>query len=86
MKAETLKECKNLFYRIIWENDNELKTLSKIAVTTFDIMFERHCKSKNKIERSEMYKWIRETLLKYCIAMYDDDKQFVIKDDGTVVI
>lgn len=86
MKAETINECKNLFYRIIWENDNELKTLSKIAVTTFDIMFEHHCKNKNKKERSEMAKWVRETLLKYCIAMYSDDKKFIIKDDGTVEI
>ena len=85
MKVETLKECKNLFYKIIWENNNELKTLSKIAVTTFDIMFERHCKSRNTTERSEMSKWIRETLLKYCISMYDD-KKFIIKDDGTVEI
>ena len=85
MKAETLKECKHLFYEIVWENNNELKTLSKIAVTTFDMMFERYCKNKNTKERSEMSKWIRETLLKYCISMYDD-KKFVIKDDGTVEI
>ena len=52
----------------------------------FRTMFEYNCESKDIEERSEMSKWIRETLLKYCIAMYDVDKKFVIKDDGTVII
>lgn len=86
MKTETVEKCKQLFYKIVWENNNELKTLSRIAVTSFDLMFEHHCKNKDVEERSEMSKWVRETLLKYCIAMYDDDKKFIIKDDGTVVI
>ena len=85
MKTETVDKCKQLFYKIVWKNNNELKTLSKIAVTTFDTMFKCNCESTDEQERSEMYKWIKETLLKYCIAMYDD-KKFIIKDDGTVEI
>ena len=85
MKAETLKECKNLFYKIVRENDDDLHELSRIAVRMFDTMFECNCESTDEKERSEMSKWIRETLLKYCISMYDD-KKFVIKDDGTVEI
>ena len=85
MKAQTVKKCKQLFYEIIKENDDDLKELSRVAVNMFNTMFECNCKSTDEKERSEMSKWIRETLLKYCIAMYDD-KQFYIKDDGTVVI
>lgn len=86
MKAETVEKCKQLFYKIIRENDDDLQKLSRIAVRMFDTMFEYNCESKDIEERSEMSKWIRDTLLKYCIAMYDDDKKFIIKDDGTVEI
>lgn len=85
MKAETVNKCKHLFYKIVKEHD-DLHELSRIAVRMFDTMFEYNCKSKDIEERSEMSKWIRDTLLKYCIAMYDVDKKFVIKDDGTVII
>lgn len=86
MKAETVEKCKQLFYKIVKENDDDLKKLSRVAVGMFSNMFECNCESKDIEERSEMSKWIRETLLKYCIAMYDDDKQVYIKDDGTLVI
>ena len=86
MKAETVEKCKQLFYKIVKENDDDLHELSRIAVRMFRTMFEYNCESKDIEERSEMSKWIRETLLKYCIAMYDVDKKFVIKDDGTVII
>lgn len=85
MKAETVDKCKKLFYKIIKENDDDLKKLSRIAVRMFDTMFECNCENTDEEERSEISKWIRETLLKYCIAMYDDDKQVYIEDDGTVV-
>ena len=86
MKAEMVDKCKHLFYQIIKENDDDLHELSRIAVRMFRTMFEYNCESKDIEERSEMSKWIREALLKYCIAMYDVDKKFVIKDDGTVII
>ena len=86
MKAEMVEKCKHLFYEIVKENDDDLQRLSRLAVKMFDTMFECNCKSTDEKERSVMSKWVRETLLKYCIAMYDDDKQFYIKDDGTVVI
>ena len=86
MKPKTVEKCKRIFYQIVKENDDDLQELSRIVVKMFDTMFESNCKSTDGKERSEMSKWIRETLLKYCIAMYDDDKQFYIKDDGTVVI
>ena len=85
MKPQTVEKCKRIFYQIVNEND-DLQELSRIAVKMYDIMFECNCESKDEKERSEMSKWIRETLLKYCIAMYSDDKKFYIKDDGTVVI
>ena len=86
MKAETVEKCKQLFYKIVKENDDDLKKLSRVAVGMFSNMFECNCDSKDEEEHYEMSKWIRETLLKYCIAMYDDDKEVYIKDDGTVVI
>ena len=86
MKPQTVEKCKHLFYQIVKENDNDLQELSRVAVKMFDTMFECNCESTDEKERSVMSKWIRETLLKYCIAMYDDDKQFYIKDDGTVII
>ena len=86
MKAEMVDKCKQLFYKIVKENDDDLQELSRVAVRMFDTMFECNCESKDEKERAEMSKWIRDTLLKYCIAMYDDDKQFYIEDDGTVVI
>lgn len=86
MKAQTVAKCKHIFYQIIKEFDDNLQDLSRVAVKMFNTMFEYNCKSTDEKERSEMSKWIRDTLLKYCIAMYDDDKQFYIKDDGTVVI
>lgn len=86
MKAEMVEKCKHLFYEIVKENDDDLQRLSRLAVKMFDTMFECNCESKDEKERSVMSKWIRDTLLKYCIAMYDDDKQFYIEDDGTVVI
>ena len=86
MKAETVDKCKQLFYKIVRENDDDLHELSGIVFRMFRNMFEYNCKSTDIEERSEMSKWIRETLLKYCIAMYDVDKKFVIKDDGTVII
>ena len=86
MKAEMVNKCKQLFYKIVKENDDDLQELSRVAVRMFDTMFECNCESKDEKERSEMSKWIRDTLLKYCIAMYDDDKQFYIEDDGTVII
>ena len=86
MKAQTVKKCKKLFYQIIKDFDDNLQELSRVAVKMFDTMFEYNFKSTDEKEHSEMSKWIRETLLKYCIAMYDDEKQFYIKDDGTVVI
>ena len=81
-----VKKCKNLFYEIIKENDYDLHKLSRVAVKMFDTMFECSCKNIDEKERSEMSKWIKETLLKYCISMYSDDNKFIIKDDGTVVI
>lgn len=86
MKTETVEKCKQIFYKIVKENDDDLKKLSRVAVKMFDTMFECNCESKDEEEHYEMSKWIRETLLKYCIAMYDDDKQVYIKDDGTLVI
>lgn len=85
MKAQTVAKCKNLFYQIVKEFDDDLQDLSRVAVKMFDNMFECNYEGTDEKERSEMSKWIRETLLKYCISMYDD-KQFHIKDDGTVVI
>ena len=85
MKPQTVEKCKRIFYRIIKENDDDLHELSRVAVKMYDIMFECNHESKDEKERSEISKWIRETLLKYCISMYDD-KKFYIKDDGTVVI
>ena len=85
MKPQTVEKCKHIFYQIVKENDDDLHFLSRLAVKMFDIMFECNCGSTDEKERSEMTKWIRETLLKYCISMYGD-KQFHIKDDGTVVI
>ena len=85
MKPQTVEKCKRIFYQIVKENDDDLHFLSRLAVKMFDIMFECNCGSKDEKERAEMSKWIRETLLKYCISMYDD-KKFYIKDDGTVVI
>ena len=85
MKAQTVAKCKNLFYKIVKEFDDDLQDLSRVAVKMFDTMFEFNYEGTDEKERSEMSKWIRETLLKYCISMYDD-KQFHIKDDGTVVI
>lgn len=86
MKAQTVEKCKHLFYQIVKENDDDLHFLSRVAVKMFNTMFECNYESTDEKERSEMSKWIRETLLKYCIAMYSDDKKFIIKDDGTVVI
>ena len=86
MKPQTVEKCKRIFYKIVRENDDDLQELSRIAVKMYDIMFECNYEGKDEKERSEMSKWIRETLLKYCIAMYSDDKKFYIKDDGTVVI
>lgn len=86
MKPETVEKCKQLFYKIVREYDDDLHELSRVAVRMFRTMFEYNCESKDVQERAEMSKWIRETLLKYCIAMYDVDKKFVIKDDGTVII
>ena len=86
MKPQTVEKCKHLFYQIVKENDDDLQELSRVAVKMFDTMFECNYEGTDEKERSEMSKWIRETLLKYCIAMYDDDKQFYIEDDGTVVI
>lgn len=86
MKAKTVEKCKHLFYQIVKENDDDLQELSRVAVRMFDKMFECNYKGTDEKERSEMSKWIRDTLLKYCIAMYDDDKQFYIKEDGTVII
>lgn len=85
MKAEMVEKCKQLFYKIVKENDDDLQELSRVVVRTFDTMFECDCKSTDNEERSVMSKWVRETLLKYFIAMYDD-KKFIIKDDGTVEI
>ena len=85
MKAQTVAKCKNLFYKIVKDFDDNLQELSRVAVKMFDKMFECDYESKDEKEHSEMSKWIREALLKYCISMYDD-KQFYIKDDGTVVI
>ena len=85
MKPQTVEKCKRIFYQIVKENHDDLHFLARLAVKMFDIMFECNCGSKDEKERSEMSKWIRETLLKYCISMYDD-KKFYIKDDGTVVI
>lgn len=86
MKAQTVKKCKQLFYEIVKDFDDDLQELSRVTVNMFNTMFECNCKSTDEKERSEMSKWIRETLLKYCIAMYSDDKKFIIKDDGTVEI
>lgn len=86
MKAQTVAKCKHLFYKIVKDFDDNLQELSRVAVKMFDKMFEFNCESTDEKEHSEMSKWIRETLLKYCIAMYSDDKKFIIKDDGTVVI
>ena len=86
MKPQTVEKCKHLFYQIVKENDDEWQEVTKARVKMFDTMFECNCESTDEKERSVMSKWIRETLLKYCIAMYDDDKQFYIKDDGTVII
>ena len=86
MKAQTVEKCKHLFYQIVNENEYDLQKLSRVAIKMFDTMFECSCKSTDEKERSEMSKWIKDALLKYCIAMYDDDKQFYIKDDGTVII
>lgn len=85
MKTETVEKCKQLFYEIVKDFDDNLKELSRVAVKMFNSMFECNFKSTDEKERSEMSKWIRETLLKYCISMYDD-KKFIIKDDGTVEI
>ena len=85
MKAQTVKKCKQLFYKIVKDFDDNLQDLSRVAVRMFDKMFEFNCESTDEKERTEMSKWIRDTLLKYCISMYDD-KKFYIKDDGTVVI
>ena len=86
MKAQTVKKCKQLFYEIVKDFDDDLKELSRVAVRMFDTMSEFNFKSTDEKERSEMSKWIRETLMKYCISMYSDDKKFIIKDDGTVEI
>ena len=86
MKPQTVAKCTHLFYQTVKANDDDLQELSKVATKMFDTMFECNCESTDEKERSVMSKWIRETLLKYCISMYDDDKQFYIKDDGTVVI
>lgn len=85
MKPQTVAKCKHLFYQIVKENDDDLQELSRVAVKMFNTMFECNYEGTDEKERAEMSKWIRDTLLKYCIAMYDD-KQFYIKDDGTVVI
>lgn len=85
MKAQTVKKCKQIFYEIVKDFDDNLKDLSRVAVKMFNSMFECNFKSTDEKERSEMSKWIRDALLKYCISMYDD-KQFYIEDDGTVII
>lgn len=78
MKAETLKKSRTLCDKIIESYDYDLKRLSRIAVTTFDDVFESYCKEKDVTERSEMARWVKDMLLAYCIAMYDDTPKFIL--------
>lgn len=86
MKQQTVEKCKHIFYQIVKENDNDLQELSRLVVRMYDMLFKCNCTSTDEKERFEIRKWVRETLLKYCIAMYDGNNKFIIKDDGTVVI